>query len=315
MSEIKKLGEVITALVTPFQKSSLSKISWKDLEKVSHYLLENGSDALLISGSTGEGPQLSDAERRQLITFMRKKTPKGTKIIVSTGSNNTKTTKLKTLQAKDLGADAVLISVPEYIKPPQRDIIRHFDTVAKSVPDMPIIIYNIPSRTGAEILPETAAQLARDNPNIVGIKQSMGNMDKVSEMKNLCPPYFQIYSGDDSLTLPMLSLGAKGVVSVASHLEGNLIKEMIADFKTGQITEAARIHQLLFPLFKMLSMTTNPIPVKEALFRRKMISSPALRTLGRMDLQEQTKMKKILSQFDTNKSDFIRQKYDSKERD
>ena len=257
MAQKQNACEVITAMVTPFGRSNPRQINWKDTEKLANHLLENGSDALLLVGSTGEAPQLSDPERAEFISFVCKNTPKGTKIIVSTGSNNIETTLNRTAEALKLGAGAALISVPEYIKPPQRDLFKYFNAIAREFPYMPIIIYNIPGRSGAEILPETVAKLAQENSNIIGIKQSMGNMDRVSEMKALCPSGFQIYSGDDSLTLPMLALGAKGVISVASHLEGKLIKKMITKFKKGQPDQAADIHHLLFPLFKSLFMVTK----------------------------------------------------------
>ena len=298
-------GEVITAMVTPFNQRSPYRINWRDTERLANGLLENGSDSLLLTGSTGEAPQLSDTEREEFVTFVRKNTPKGTCIIVSTGSNNTEIAKTRTKKAFDLGADAVLVSVPEYNKPPQRDQFKHFSAIAQSVPGKPVIIYNIPLRTGVEILPETLARLVGENPNIIGIKQSMGNMDRVSEMKAVCPARFQIYSGDDSLTLPMLSLGATGVISVASHLEGPLMKEMISHFKNGQVQKATDIHHLLFPMFRAIFMTTNPIPIKEALYQRKMISSAALRTLSRMTRSDQKKLKKELAKFEFRKRTFL----------
>ncbi|MDY6408120.1 MAG: 4-hydroxy-tetrahydrodipicolinate synthase, partial [Pseudomonadota bacterium] len=211
----------------------------------------------------------------------------------------------RALQASNLGADAILISVPEYIKPPQRDLFRHFNSVAKSFPKIPIIIYNIPCRTGTEILPKTVARLAQENANIIGIKQSMGNMERISEMKILCPPDFQIYSGDDSLTLPMMALGATGVISVTSHLEGRLIQDMIEKFKTGNPNEATQIHQLLYPLIRTLFMTTNPIPVKEALYQRGIIKSPVLRTLSRMGRADQGKFVKELKRFNDQKKAYM----------
>ena len=167
------------------------------------------------------------------------------------------------------------------------------------------MIYNVPSRTGAEIMPETVAKLAKSNPNIIGIKQSVVNLDRVSEMRALCPKDFQIYSGDDSLTLPMLALGAKGVVSVASHLEGRLIKKMIGSFKKGQTAQAEKIHHLLFPLFKALFTETNPMPIKEALYQKGMIDTPVLRTLGVMSDKSRNHLITELKIFDRRKKVFL----------
>ena len=191
-----------------------------------------------------------------------------------------------------------MVSVPEYIKPPQKDLHEHFSKIAESVSGRAVFIYNIPGRT------ETVAKLAHDHPNIVGIKQSMPDLDKVSEMRMRCPAEFQIYSGDDSLTLPMLSLGAKGVISVASHLQGQLIRDMIKVFNTNP-KKAAEIHQLLFPLFKALFSTTNPIPIKQALYHQGLIDSPVLRTLGTMTEADKENLHAALQRFENNKNLFL----------
>ena len=215
--------------------------------------------------------------------------------------------RLPTEQAFNNGADAVLVAVPEYIKPPQQALINHFGAIARVAQNKPVMIYNIPSRTGTEILPETVAKLAEAHPNIIGIKQSMGDLDKVSELKRLCPQDFQIYSGDDSLTLPMLALGARGVVSVASHLEGKLIKQMIQSFHQDKPKEAQRLHQLLYPLYKALFITTNPIPVKQALYQNELIGTPTLRTLGQMSEENKMKLNYDLYHFQKRKEAFLNQ--------
>ena len=294
-----ELGEVITAMVTPFKVDE--SVDYKNAESLANYLLQNGTDCLLLTGSTGEAAQLSDLERETIVKSVRKAVPKGAKIMVSTGSPNTQKAINNTLSAFERGADAALVAVPEYIKPPQQALLIHFNSIAKAAKDKPIIIYNIPSRTGTEILPETVAKLAKTNANIIGIKQSFGNLDKVSEMKMLCPEGFQIYSGDDSLTLPMMALGAKGVISVASHLEGKLIKKMIQEFKTGHVQQAQKTHALLFPLFKTLFMTTNPLPIKEALYQRGLITSPTLRTMGEMQPEDKKVLQQNLQKFETLK--------------
>lgn len=299
-------GNVITAMVTPFCADKTQSVDVENSVRLANYLLNNGSDSILLNGSTGEAAQLTEKEKWVILDSVRHCTQRGTRLIVSTGDTNTKRAVNKTAKAFDLGADAALIVVPEYIKPPQQSIYNHFNTIAKSVSDKPIIIYNIPGRTGTEILPDTVAKLAYDNPNIVGIKQSVQNLDKVSELKLKCPTDFEIYSGDDSLTLPMLALGAKGVISVASHLEGDMINKMIKAFKEGQPILANQYHQLLFPLYKALFVTTNPIPIKEALYQRHLINSPEPRTLCCMDNLEKEKLKNALDTFAYQKHLFLK---------
>ncbi len=291
----KEFGVLMTAMVTPFDKEE--KVNFNEVEKLANYLLQNGTDTLLLTGSTGEAAQLSAEEKWHILKCVRATTPKETPLMVATSDTNTERAISKTNKAFELGADVALVAVPEYIKPPQAALMRHFDKIANAIGGMPMMIYNIPGRTGTEILPKTVAELAKKDKNIIGIKQSMGDMDKVSEMKMLCPPDFQIYSGDDSLTLPMLALGAKGVISVASHLEGNLIHQMIDSFKQQNHTQAQQLHTLLFPLYKALFMTTNPMPVKEALTQRGLISSPVLRTMGEMSEEQKQAMHRHLMTF------------------
>lgn len=290
------LGNVITAMVTPFRNDKTNSVDLDEVELLANKLLKHGTDTLLLTGSTGEDPQLSPEEKWAVVERVRHYTPKNTKIMVSTGDTNTNRAIAKACRAFELGADAILVAVPEYIKPGQKAMLVHFSAIAKAVDGKPVMIYNIPNRTSAEMLPETVVELAHKNPNIFGIKQSYGNLDKVSEMKAnpLCPKDFQIYSGDDSLTLPMLSLGAKGVISVASHLQGPLIQQMIQDFKNGNVKQAQRIHNNLFPLFKGLFVESNPLPVKEALYQTGVIESPICRTLGEMDPIHKVQLTKLL---------------------
>jgi len=163
-----------------------------------------------------------------------------------------------------LGLDGSLQVVPYYNKPPQDGLYQHFKTIAESTPDLPILLYNIPGRTGQNLLPETVIRLAEIS-NIVGIKEASGNLDQASQIRRGTAPEFAIYSGDDSLTLPLLAVGATGVISVASHLVGPQLQQMVRSFESGQVQAALQIHLRLFPLFKALFVTTNPIPVKAAL--------------------------------------------------
>lgn len=255
-------GEVITAMVTPMEKSGA--IDYDKVESLAKYLIENGSDALLVAGTTGESPTLTNEEEIELVNTVKRAVANKAKIILGAGSNSTESAIEYSKFAQKEGVDAILSVVPYYNKPNQRGIIEHFSAIAKST-ELPIIMYNIPSRTGVLMEPKTVAYLANSFENIVAIKQSYPDMDKVTEMKMLCPDDFVIYSGDDSLTLPMLSLGAHGVISVASHLFGSELKSLIRNFKTGEVVAARNMHKELYPVFKALFMAPNPTPVKAAL--------------------------------------------------
>ena len=255
-------GEVITAMVTPM--NAKGEIDYDGAEKLAKYLIENGSDSLLVAGTTGESPTLTNDEERELVSTVKRAVSGKAKIILSAGSNCTRTAVDFSKNAQKEEADAILSVVPYYNKPNQVGLIEHYSAVAKAT-DLPVILYNIPSRTGISLDPGTVAYLASTFENIVGIKQSFGDMDKVTEIRNLCPDSFAIYSGDDSLTLPMLSLGARGVISVASHLFAKEIKSMIRNFKSGDVLAARNMHKTLYPAFKQLFMAPNPIPVKAAL--------------------------------------------------
>ncbi|MBR6164111.1 4-hydroxy-tetrahydrodipicolinate synthase [bacterium] len=256
-------GEVITAMVTPFKKDL--SVDFEALEKLTNHLINNGSDAILVAGTTGECPTLTHEEEREVFKCVQN-TAKGTnvKVILGAGSNSTKTAVNSAIEAEKLNADAILTVVPYYNKPSQRGMITHFSAIANAV-DLPIIIYNIPGRTGVNMQPQTVAQLSADHKNIVALKQSNSDLDLISDIKSLCSDDFVIYSGDDSLTLPMLSLGVEGVISVASHVIGNEIKEMISAFKQGNNKKALDLHLKMYPLFRKIFFAPNPTPIKQIL--------------------------------------------------
>ncbi|MFB2880732.1 4-hydroxy-tetrahydrodipicolinate synthase [Floridanema aerugineum] len=257
-----KFGRVITALVTPFKEDG--SVNYAVAEQLAGHLAENGTDAFVVCGTTGESPTLTFDEELELFQVVQKAVGGRAKIIAGTGSNSTKDAIAATQKAAKLGIDGSLQVVPYYNKPPQEGLYQHFQAIAKSSPDLPIMLYNIPGRTGQNLAPETVARLA-EIPNIVAIKEASGSMDQASQIRHITPPEFEIYSGDDSLTLPLLAVGGTGVVSVASHLVGNEIQQMVQAFETGNTSEALKIHLELFPLFKSLFITTNPILVKAAL--------------------------------------------------
>ena len=252
-------------------------------------------NALLVAGTTGESPTLTNEEERELVSTVKRAAQNKAKIILSAGSNCTRTAIEFSKNAQKEEADAILSVVPYYNKPNQRGLIEHYSSIAKST-NLPIILYNIPSRTGISLEPATVAYLASEFENIVGIKQSCSDMDKVTEIRTLCPDGFSIYSGDDSLTLPMLSLGATGVISVASHLFGKEIKSMIRNFKAGDVLAARNMHKKLYPVFKNLFMAPNPIPVKAALAYKGLSEEFVRKPLVTLTEDEKIKLYKIIDQ-------------------
>jgi 4-hydroxy-tetrahydrodipicolinate synthase len=217
-----------------------------------------------VCGTTGESPTMTWDEEYELFQVVQKAVAGKALVIAGAGSNSTKEAVVATQKAAKLGLDGCLQVVPYYNKPPQEGLYNHFRAIAQSAPELPIMLYNIPGRTGQNMLPETVARLA-EIPNIVAVKEASGNLDQASQIRCLTSPEFAIYSGDDSLTLPMLAVGGSGVVSVASHLVGEQLQQMIEAFEAGQVQVATQIHLQLFDLFKALFLTTNPILVKTAL--------------------------------------------------
>ena len=280
-------GEVITAMVTPFNDKR--EVDYDKAEALAKHLVANGSDAILVTGTSGESPTLTHEEEIELLCSVKRAVNTNGKVIMGTGSNSTETAVMMAKKAEKEGADAILTVVPYYNKPTQSGMTEHFSAVAEAV-DLPIILYNIPSRTGVTMQPETVKNLAKKYSNIVALKQSCPDMDMVTELKMICPSDFTIYSGDDSLTLPMMSLGVHGVISVASHLFGTEIKSMIRNFKTGDIMTAKNMHIKLYPIFKKLFMAPNPVPVKAALAYKGLIQDFVRRPLVELTNSEKAEL-------------------------
>jgi 4-hydroxy-tetrahydrodipicolinate synthase len=259
---VTDFGRVLTAMITPFTDDG--RVNYEVAEALAIHLVNHGTDALVVCGTTGESPTLSWDEEYQLFQVIKQAVTGKAKIIAGTGSNSTSEAIAATQKADKLGLDGSLQVVPYYNKPPQEGLYQHFRAIAEASPDLPMMLYNIPGRTGQNLAPETIARLA-EVPNIVAVKEASGNLDQVSHIRRLTSPEFKIYSGDDSLTLPLLAVGGQGIVSVASHLVGDNLQAMIQAFENGQTATATQIHLQLFPLFRALFVTTNPIPVKAAL--------------------------------------------------
>ena len=290
-------GEVITAMVTPF--NSKREIDYNKAEELAKYLISHGSDALLVAGTTGEGPTLTHEEEFELLSTIKRAVANKAKVIMNAGSNCTDTAIMAAKLAQKEDVDAILSVVPYYNKPSQKGMIEHFSAIAESV-DLPIIIYNIPGRTGVNMLPETVATLAEKYQNIVAIKQSFPDMDMITELKLCCPDDFTIYSGDDSLTLPMMSLGARGVVSVASHIFGSELKSMIRNYKTGEFLAAVNMHKKLYPIFKKLFMAPNPVPVKAALAHKGLIEDYVRRPLVELTSIEKSDLFMVIDEINND---------------
>ena len=255
-------GRVVTAMVTPFDASGAVDLPLAG--RLARHLVEQGSDGLVVSGTTGESPTLSWQEQLQLLQAVREAVGSDAQVLAGTGSNCTAEAVEATRQAAAAGADGALVVVPYYNKPPQDGLAAHFRAIAEAAPELPLMLYNIPGRTGCSMAPETVAQLM-DCPNVVSFKAANGTTEEVTALRLACGSKLAIYSGDDGLTLPMMSVGAVGVVSVASHVAGPQIRAMIVAYLQGDVAVALALHEQLQPLFKALFSTTNPIPVKAAL--------------------------------------------------
>ena len=255
------LGTVITAMVTPFDEKG--DVNYRGAAGLARYLVERGSTGLVVSGTTGESPTLTAGERVRLFSAVVEAVEGKAAVIAGTGSNCTASSITMTRAAERCGADAVLLVTPYYNKPTQEGLYRHFSAIAGET-DLPVMLYNVPGRTGVNMSVDTVLRLA-EIENIVALKEAGGNVEQAAWICAQAPPGYSLYSGDDALTLPLLSVGAVGVVSVASHLVGPQIAAMIDLFKQGRVMEAARLHLALLPLFRALFTAANPIPVKAAL--------------------------------------------------
>ena len=255
-------GRLLTAMVTPFDPDGQVDLALAG--RLARHLVEEGSEGLVVCGTTGESPTLSWQEQVQLLEAVRQAVGPGVKVLAGTGSNSTAEAVEATREAAAAGADGALVVVPYYNKPPQDGLEAHFRAVAQAAPDLPLMLYNIPGRTSCSMAPGTVARLM-DCANVLSYKAASGSTDEVSQLRLVCGARLAVYSGDDALTLPMLAVGAVGVVSVASHLVGRRIRAMIEAQLSGRNAEALGQHEQLLPLFRALFATTNPIPLKAAL--------------------------------------------------
>ncbi len=254
-------GEVLTAMVTPFDKNG--QIDFAQTNVLIDYLIDNGTDALVIAGTTGESPTLRTEEKISLFKYVVKKVDRRVPVIAGTGSNSTEASIDLTKKADECGVDGIMLVTPYYNKPDQRGMYTHFSAIAQET-NLPIMLYNIPGRSVVNLTAETVINLSQID-NIVSMKEASGDLDQVAEIIEHTPNDFSVYSGDDGLTIPMLAIGADGVVSVASHVIGNEMQTMVQQFKNGQVQEAAALHRELLPIMNGLFTAPSPSPVKAAL--------------------------------------------------
>jgi 4-hydroxy-tetrahydrodipicolinate synthase len=254
-------GRVSTAMVTPFDKKG--HIDFAKTTQLVNYLIENGTDSLVVAGTTGESPTLSKEEKLALFTHVVKVADKRVPVIAGTGSNDTYASVELTKKAEKLGVDAIMVVAPYYNKPNQEGLFQHFKAIAEAT-SLPVMLYNIPSRSAVNILPETIIRLS-EIENIVAVKEASGDLNAMTQIIANTPDHFHLYSGDDGMTLPVLSIGGAGVVSVASHVIGKEMQQMVGAFIQGEHGKAAKLHQQLLPIMQGLFSAPSPTPVKTAL--------------------------------------------------
>ncbi len=258
---MKDLGRLITAMVTPFEEDG--GVDYEQARRLALALLSSGSDGLVVVGTTGESPTLMRQEELRLFAEIKSAVGGKGSVIAGTGSNSTAEAVEATRAAEEIGVDACLLVVPYYNKPTQEGLYQHFKTIAQSTA-LPCILYNVPSRTVVSLSADTVIRLSHID-NIIGVKEASGNLGEIAKIVDNTREDFVVWSGNDGDTLPVMAIGGYGVISVASHLVGNQIKEMVDSFVAGEVGKAAGIHRHLLPLFNALFVISNPIPLKYAL--------------------------------------------------
>ena len=254
-------GRLLTAMVTPFNADG--SVNYEKAADLAEWLINNGSDGLVVAGSTGEAATMSAEEKLELFRVVVNRINKRVPVIAGTGSNNTADSVKMTKMAEAMGVDGALIVGPYYNKPTQEGFYQHFAAVAQST-GLPIIVYNVPGRTASNISPAIVARLDADFENIVAIKEAAGNVAQVAELYSVLPEEFTIYSGDDGLILPFMSVGATGLISVLSNIGGGILQDVMQAYEDGRVREAAKLNARMVPLANAMFIETNPIPVKAA---------------------------------------------------
>lgn len=283
----------MVAIVTPFKNG---KIDEKRLRELVKFHIENNTSALVPCGTTGESATLSWAEHERVIEVVIEASEKRIPVIAGTGSNSTDEAVMLTKQAAKSGASATLHVSPYYNRPTQAGLYQHFKAVSECA-DIPVILYNIASRTGVNIEPETIARLASDCKNIVGVKEASGSLEQMSRIKALCPVDFALIAGDDALTLPVLAIGGTGVISVVANIVPKDVAHLVEAFEKGNLKKAQSLHYKLLPLVKAMFIETNPIPVKTAMGLLKLCEPDLRLPMCAMSAENTEKLKKALKDY------------------
>ncbi|MFH1198580.1 MAG: 4-hydroxy-tetrahydrodipicolinate synthase [Candidatus Omnitrophota bacterium] len=283
----------IVAIATPFHNG---KVDEKKLRNLIDFQIKNGTSGIVPCGTTGESATLTFDEHELVIEITIEQVNTRVPVIAVTGSNSTEEAIMLTKQAASSGADASLQVSPYYNRPTQAGLYEHFKAIARSV-KIPIILYNISGRTGVNIEPETIARLAKDCKNIVAVKEASGSLDQMSRIKALCPLSFQLISGDDSLTLPVLSIGGIGIISVVANIVPRDVADLVSAFEKGNIKKAQNLHYKLLPLIKAVFIETNPIPIKTAMGLLGMCEADLRLPMCEMSADNLGKLKKALKDY------------------
>ena len=277
-----KLGNIGTAMVTPFSPDGT--IDYAQTTSLIEHLIANGTDSVIVNGTTGESPTVTATEKEKLLAYVVKVVNKRIPVIAGTATNSTAESVELTKAAELIGADGIMLVTPYYNKPDQKGMYAHFSTIANAT-KLPVLLYNIPSRSIVNLLPETVIALSEID-NIKAIKEASGSLEQMAEIIEGTADDFEVYSGDDGLTLPLLAIGGKGIISVSSHVVGNEMQEMIKLFQSGSTKEAADIHRSLLPVFRALFSAPNPVPVKYALKKAGISTGGVRLPLVAMDASE-----------------------------
>jgi len=286
-----KLARVLTAMVTPFAEDL--SVDYTKARALARRLVQSGSDGLVVSGTTGESPTLSHEEKLKLFEVVLDEVGDEAVVFAGTGTNDTRASIEMTRDAERVGVHGAMLVTPYYNKPPQAGLYRHFAQIAEST-GLPLLVYNVPGRTSVNLAADTMARLARDFDNIVAVKEASGVLEQVAEIRSKAPDGFVIYSGDDNMTIPIMSVGGDGIVSVASHVAGLAMQEMIAAFVAGDTARAGALHRRLLPLFKVIFVTTNPIPIKAALALAGFDAGPLRPPLVEAAEAERAQIRKVM---------------------
>lgn len=295
-TEAPEFGRIITAMVTPFDDKG--KVDFKATEKITDHLISTGTTAIVVAGTTGESPTLDAAEKKDLLKSVLETAGNRAKVIMGSGSNDTLKSVEASKQAEKLGAHGLLVVAPYYNKPSQAGLLAHYGEIASNT-SLPIFVYNIPGRTGITIASDSIIKLAEKYSNIYALKDSTGSVEQTGDIAGVVRDDFRIYSGDDYLTLPFLSVGACGIISVASHITGDAIKEMTDAFFAGKLDRARELHYKYLPLWKGLFAAPNPTCVKYALSKMGLCKENLRLPLIPLDAEQKVAIDKLLAALPT----------------